>query len=119
MLHRSSSSFQVKVGHRGDGCICGAELTSMVIPPQCSPPSRFERDRKTKLAPDIVQVSTPSLSSPTRPPGQSSVWKVFGKNLVALPVFTSPFELIIWPTEGIMSPLRFQPTSLLMNPRTV
>lgn len=60
-----SSSFQVKVGHCGDGCIFGAFLLSQLtdlngeasqkqVPRSALLFSRFERNRKTNLVPNIT-----------------------------------------------------------------
>lgn len=69
MLHRCSSSFQVKVGHGSDGCVCGAfllscKLTSMVkLHRNESPAARSSvstlkviRNQKAKPVPNFIQV---------------------------------------------------------------
>lgn len=69
MLHRCSSSFQVKVGHGSDGWVCGAfllscKLTSMVkLHRNESPAARSSvstlkviRNQKAKPVPNFIQV---------------------------------------------------------------
>lgn len=141
MLHRCRSSFQVKVGHRGDVAASSeplpltdldGEASQERVPPRRSSSSHFERNRKNKPRPRLLfkfdGVSPLFIFSCVAPSNNKLSLALFF--FFHLPGYceTSPVTLprsrlhlsrsFGRPRLSCLS-LRFQLTSLLMNHTTV